>query len=643
MTRLFRTLVYCSPLFLAVLIYGYSITLPFFLDDGPHFQILAQTNGIEHWGDFPPFPFYRPFTFTFWKLYEIVTGGYHAPVLHTLNVLVFGLNGVILGQITAHLMPSDRRVFAAVIAGCGFVLFPFSYQAVVMVAAFFHHTLTLGLLLCLWAALMHLKGYGGRWMLLLCWSAAFMGVFSHENGILLAALLPGFLWVTQHILKRDALQRNDLIKLVLPVLIIVGVYAIAWWSFRPQEDTTLNKEPFVSMAALSQGMAFPVISAARPFVTGDAQPWLILVLVATTTILLILLASKSRQIALFGVGWYMLGILPAMIVLPAGYVLGQPRLALFASVGAGMVWAAALAVPVRLSLRFGLTVSILLIGIAISVEFLIQRKDEFLRLRNFNQAALTLFRENNTITSGAVLVNVPDYITPPDEDRRFLLGTEGALYVDETLDYNQQFWMNSTLDYHNIDVFALPEIQRNTGFGFRAHPPILNTMEAINRVKDAPQVYVTQFYGDGFYPMLVGGTDFVSDIESMPLATYPDDGIALQVGQATYADGMVTVRLEWQQDSPLPIKTFIHVYCDTEFIGQSDGYPWGDTYPFSAWGPNETQTDMRYVPVEVDDSSCLKVFAGLYNESTIDRLAAFDHSGSHIQDDAVQIPLIIEN
>jgi hypothetical protein len=101
------------------------------------------------------------------------------------------------------------------------------------------------------------------------------------------------------------------------------------------------------------------------------------------------------------------------------------------------------------------------------VDFLMMRRADFVRLRDWNAATIALFEAHDVFTDGAVLINAPDYLTPDETDRRFLLGTEGVLYVDETLDYNQQFWMNSglpdTQEHAAVRVIGFRQIQRNEG------------------------------------------------------------------------------------------------------------------------------------------------------------------------------------
>jgi hypothetical protein len=638
-------LIAALPLLLAVALYGYALRLPFFLDDGPHLAALAQTDGLRHWGDFPAFPFYRPFVFSVWKGFEALTGGYDPVALHLLNVFCFGLAGVLAGEIARRIAPARTR-WVGVLAGCAFVIFPFSYQAVAMVAALFHLTLALGIGLSLWAALLWLGGRAGSWALLLSWLAAFCAVFSHENGVLLPALLLGLLAAAP---RRYRAKPRRIVLVIAPVMLIAVVYALLWWRLRPQAETALTETFTVSLAALLQGLIYPLAALLRPLVSGDVAPGVLLALVAAAIIPALLLAWRRspRWLALmvYGLGWYLLAVLPAVLLLPGGYVLGQPRLALLASVGAGIFWAGVLLALFRRWPRLALIPTLLFAYV--SIEFLEMRRADFLRLSEYNRQVLAIFEAHNAAQTGALLVNAPGYLTPDEADRRFLLGTEGVLFVDETLDYNQQFWMNADEEYGEIEVIAYPAIQRNTGYGFRAHPPALDGPPLLERVWAAPLVVVTGFHEDEFYPALVGGSALTGP--AAPAggdsgALYPETGFSLLAASAVFRPQppTVTVTARWQVDDPAPVKVFVHVYCKEDFIAQSDGYPWGDTYPFAAWNPGETHTDIRHIRLDepIDTADCLQVYAGLYREEDVTRLMALDPGGGErYPDDRYPVPL----
>lgn len=603
------------PLLLAYAVYGYAVTLPFFLDDGPHFQILAQTNGLTHWGDFAPFPFYRPFTFTVWKLFAPF--GYSAAVLHLLNVACFGLTGVLVGQIARRLLPHDLRQGATLVAGCGFVLFPPVYQAVAMVAALFHLTLALGTVFSVWSALLWLDGRGGRGLLGLCWAGAFMAVFSHESGVLVLPLLVGVVALRGYVRSRLVIGR-----LLVPVMLICALYLGLWLAFSPREDTGLTQDLPAALAVLFQGWVFPMVALLRPLVVGDVAPVALILLVSVAIVVTLAITSTHGRLALYtagyGAAWYTLAILPAALFLPAGYVLGQPRLALLASAGGALVWGVLVAViagGVRYKrLRQIVALVLIVVSVYVSLEFLGMRRADFLHLRDWNRAAITLLDQSRT---GSVVVNAPGFVIPAEEDRRFLIGTEGVLWVDPSLDYNQQFWMNAAGDWA-VEVVAVPSIQRNVNFRYQSHPPTVEGVGLHQVVADARRVVVTRFEGRAFTPVLVGGgaLDVPPGVDALIGAGYRLTGADVR-----YEAGTVIVTAGWTVTDPVGVKMFVHVYCGDDFIAQSDGYPWGDTYPFAAWEANSTHVDRRVIPVTASPA-CLQVYTGLYRESDGERLPA---------------------
>ncbi|PJF22118.1 MAG: hypothetical protein CUN56_07615 [Phototrophicales bacterium] len=612
-----RYLALSLPMLLTLGVYGYALRLPYFLDDGPHFQILAQINGLQHWGDFAPFPFYRPVAFTIWKLFEGV--GYPVYALHALNVFCFGVAGVLVAQITRQFY----GVLAGLIAGCAFVLFPFSYQAVAMVAALFHLTLILGVLMCLWLATK-----SGRISLMLCWVAGFIGVFSHENGILLLPLLIGYLGVVRgwQFTRRDWLM-------IVPNTAIVALYIVLWLTFSPNDEArTLTQDFPAAFAVMIQGLIYPFASLARPFIHADADPWLIIVSAGAliSCCLLWWWHKKGARFAWFGVGWYVLAILPAVIFLPAGYVLGQTRLALFASAGGAMFWGVTLAAMCRSRWLIFPAMVLMFGAVLISLNFLGMRRGDFLRLAAYNHDLVQQFIHDDVLHTGAVILNAPAYIAPLDQNRRFLIGTEGVLWTDPSLDYSQQVWMNTPLEIRDVVAVTHLGTLNATHYRFNPHGQVMDGQPLIDLLKSGRQVYRTQFEGDAFYLVKVAGENTVP---AVPLADFGE--MQLLDGHAVFHDGRLIVSLTWQVQQPMPVKTFLHVHCDDVLIAQSDGYAWGDVYPFHLWQPGEVQTDIRTVFID-SPPDCLKVYVGLYAElADAPRLPAFDPQGIRYVDDRV--------
>lgn len=85
--QFFITLLAVSPLFLAVVLYGYTIRLTLFLDDAPQFFILDQLGDVEYWGGSLAYHYYRPFLFSFWKAAHAIAGDYDPVQLHWINIM----------------------------------------------------------------------------------------------------------------------------------------------------------------------------------------------------------------------------------------------------------------------------------------------------------------------------------------------------------------------------------------------------------------------------------------------------------------------------------------------------------------------------------------------------------------------------
>ena len=97
------------PLALAFAVYGYTLRLPFFVDDGPNLWTAEHLDGVEQWAGTPAFPYYRPVAFSIWKLNDALYGRFDAPSLHWLNMACLGVSGVAAGQIARRLLRGPGR------------------------------------------------------------------------------------------------------------------------------------------------------------------------------------------------------------------------------------------------------------------------------------------------------------------------------------------------------------------------------------------------------------------------------------------------------------------------------------------------------------------------------------------------------
>jgi len=575
-------------------LYGYSVQLPFFLDDGPHFSFLGQANILQFWNGsgYIGFGYYRPVAFMVWKLAWLLRGGQFDPaVMHLINIIFFGLIGIVTGLLAGRFAPSALKWHFTILAGLGVILLPFNYQTVTQVTDLFHLTMTLGFIFCIWMAIRWLDGRGGRTALIMCWSAAIFGIFSHENGPLLLPLSVGIIAL---LYGGRALFRPRTLLVIVPIGIIALIYLFLWVTLPiGHEKILFSAEPIRAFADLVEGLIYPLDMLIRPFIQGDATNALIFALLAITLILGLRIA-RSRM-ALYGAGWYFVTIIPPTLLLAPGYVIGSPRLMMLASVGAALFWAAVVA---RLWTfprgRLPTALGMLIVGALLGV-FFVNRAYDFERLGSYTWRLTELSQALQSAGSDQLLIINPSaFLAPLQPDHRFLLSSEGATFMTDGYSYAQQLSVNSGKPSPSVDAFGSRiAFHPPTDRLYVPRQPFIDGQPLYDLLHKTPTLIVTEFDGNSFWPVFVGGPNMPGP--NTALASF--EGIELLQAQAYFSPGdrLVTLKLRWRLPSPKSAQPFVHVFCNADFIGQADFAPWGGTYPFSAWQPGETQTEIRQV------------------------------------------------
>ncbi len=615
------------PLMVALLLYGYTIRLPFFLDDGPMLDILNRIPFWQVWGGFIGYQYYRPVPMTLWKVAWVLFGGHFDPAfLHLLNVLCFGLAGVVVGLLAGRIAPVSKKQ-VTLIAGVAFVVFPLSYQAVILVNAIFHPTLVLGFAVALWAAMHWMDnpaGRRGRIALAVCLVGAFFGIFSHENGPLLLPFAVGLIVLVYGF---RALLHPRAWMVIVPIGVIALAYLILWMKLPiGHSPPQISAEPVRAFADLSEGLIYPLDMAMRPLVKGDANNTLIFALLGVTVVVGLLI-SHSR-LAWYGLGWYFLAVIPSVLFLAPAYVLGSPHLMMLASVGMALFWAAILG---RLweSRRFRFfTLAGTMAVIALTGVFLADRAYDYQRMGDYLWKLTHLsetLQSKDTSNSGKasdslLVVNPPDFLAPLQGTRRFLLSTEGAAVMVDSYSYTQQVSLNAGQGAPPIDAIGSRLALRPPSDRlYVPFQPFVDGQPLYDLLHQRSGLIVTEFDGNNFWPVYVGAPDLPGP-ESV-LATF--DRIQLLQADATLSTDqrLVTVKLRWYLPKPTAAQPFIHVLCGSTFIGQADFAPWGGTYPFSQWRPGETETEIRQVLLKTPATpDCLHVQLGVYTEANAQRL-----------------------
>ncbi|MFQ3674269.1 MAG: hypothetical protein SNJ83_11810 [Aggregatilineales bacterium] len=649
MPRLIRLLALAAPMLLVWWMYGSAVTLPFYTDDANHYRFFQTVeSGLALWTGQTWSPYYRPFVYSLWWGLIQVQGGFDPVAHHFVNLPAYGLSGVLLSLLLVRLTsgPSVLRLMIAVAAGCAFVTFPFHYQAVFQVGSLFHLMMVLGVLAALLFGLRALEV--GTWQAIFGTAlAAFVAVFSHETGFVVAPLLVvlGLIHTSGRITRR-------LLLVVAPVIAVAGLYVLLWLLL-PRVGTEgglrFTQSLIDNLGVLLQPFAYPAAAVVRPWVEGKASAGLLIGLFAAWLGVGLWLAWQLERRALrwmlFGVFWYLSGIALPVAMLQPDYVWSSPRLTMLASVGAVMfVWALLYHLWVS-SKRFALVRRVVIFAafvalMVFNVEFLSQRQAEYLLMRDYAWSLIAVMREANAAEEGALLVNPPDYVEAPAKQRAFLAQAQFASFMSPEVDYRDYLAVNSWgLRYTApIEAVGVGRIMMHQAHLFVTPLPLIDGAELLERLRVERPIIVTQHAADRFFPVWVGR--YGATMERQPLARFGDGAVLLTGAEPLrLRDGRLQLALQWQVENPIPAKIFVHVLRDGQLIAQGDGYPWADLYPFSAWQAGEIQIDRREVtlPAGVTLDS-VTVLIGLYNENTGERYTlGLLGDGSSAEQNALQI------
>jgi hypothetical protein len=639
MARTLRTLAYTLPLLLTAWLYGYALRLPFFLDDLLLFDMIrtypdGAATGLRFWGGAPAFNYYRPLVFSIWEANEMLNVGRFDPFgLHLLNVLLFGLSGVLVGQLVRR---CTRAQGAGISAGVAFVLFPFSYNAVIWVASLFHVLMTFALLLALWSAL-HWLDAGRMWALILCWLAAFIATFSHENGVLLLPLLALLTLLRSG--WRELLTRRSVV-LAVPILLMLAAFSYAFLFIRTASDTQLRLEQAPeSFGLFAQAFVWPLSALARVLFGAEESAvlfyGLFIALVVPALLLAYLRARHLLRWLLFGLGWYLLAALPALLLLETDYIRGSWRLLLLSSVGMAWFWGS-LIPPLFNSRHFGgraiarpynvvkkgkdaihgvrfVLFGVMIVACVVGVVFAYQRRDDALR-----QSAYTwqLQAELLAHTQGEqpMVVNAPQWLAPAEHERLFPTVGLGVQFMGGYVNYYQMLWAHTGEPFPLVQsIFFRPAYAPPDDVSYALYYTIPLEWDFTAQIRSASDLFVTYFdakHPAGFYPRFVGRPNAPG--AETPLASWLDGDIALTEITATLQADTLLLKSRWHVAQARDMTPHFAIYCDERLLLVDAMAVWGGIHPFRAWGAGESQSEQREIRLSDDisgdvDADCLQV------------------------------------
>lgn len=645
---------------LTLLVYGSALRLPFFFDDFVHIPFVDENTLGEMWRSAGRLAYYRPLSFTIWKIMFLLLGRHSAFLQHAFNLLLHFLNGLLVGWLAAHYWATkaSREEAAASItttwpraflASTLFLLFPFSYQAVPWVGSMSHLLVTALILLSL-AAYWHMRQTSRR-----AWAAAslllaFLAPFAHENGVLVGPLLAALLICRPDFRQNAGRYLGHVALWTLPALVWLPIWWLAPKGISGGVGLSGPEAILQNATYFGQGMAYPLtwLGGRLLSLTGanDMLVVRLLILLALAGAAAIQLLTRAGRRSLLPWLWLALTLLPAVLFLDFDYVINGPRLLMLLSVGAAWLWADVALQAIRWAtgearpLSTNRRLALALIGVLVllllaqNVAFIGRRMTFHQILGDAYRQAVAQVQQANDAGQPAIFINLPAWLAP--ERATYALGHEGV-----------QFWP----DYAPPDTLAGVNLGHEASLLLARHEAIRPQMpyhyglaggpaDWVALVNAGGRVYAASYAPDAVQLRQVGDLDPAPG-PAEPLAVYESpDGAArviLITAQAERDAGGLKVGLGWQVEAPPTehVTVFVHVVdAGGQLVFQLDGDPLAGAFPFYRWPAGLRADEWRTGQITGDD---LTVLVGLYDRLTQERFIASGLDGLPWTDDAVPV------
>jgi len=618
----------------AAFAYGPGLSLPLYSDDMYHFRWVETHDALELLLPSDSFASYRPLPSLVWYLWRHAVGFYSPAGFYALNLLFHVANGWLVVVLALRLRSGQpRQGWFPWAAGLVFILYPFSYQAVLWVGALTH---LLGAFLILLALLLYDRGRRGAWgWMVASWLAGMLAPFANEAGLTVIGLVVLYEWAVHRATTRVA--PTTLLAYLPGPLLYLGVW-LGWGARGPSgllENLGQVEQLFQKIIFLAQGVTFPFQFATARLVdlwgwgVGRAVGWG----VALSLVVLVLGYARIgwRRLGL-ACGWVLLTALPPLVALSAAYVDTAPRLLYIPSAGVAFLWGGALAelLPAR---RWGSalrTVALALILLP-SLVFLRQRTALFnLIARPARQA---LKASQSSPDDALLFVNLPSWAAY--KEYTFPVSTEGVAFLPSYVGMVDFIWANTGLEV-DAQAVMFANIQRDQPYWYGSWGEALD-WEALDRaIRATDRVYVTLYREE--IRLVEAGSVGGAAPASRPLARF-EGGISLLAAQAKpEADGLTAV-LVWSAEgrSDIGDAVFAQLFdAEGQLVDQADGLPLANMFPFWLCQAGDVVRDARWFSVPgglLPGEYVLQV--GMYDVTSGARRPVWDEDGVRFPDDVV--------
>ncbi len=571
----------CVLFIIPWVIYEPSLFFPLFYDDLLHLALVEGRPWLDLLRPMPEYGYYRPLVLLWTRAVFSVSGPLASIVFHFSAVAIHLLNIALLVRLLREL-PSLRPF--AIISGAVFGLFPLHYQPI-LTPAFSLHIWQTAFFLS--AGILYVALRLRIWMkhlllaVILC-----LALLNHETGVLMGIFLAGV----------DRLASSHS-RRWLPYLVAGVGYALLYQALphgRPPE-TMMSPDHLIERFRFAfQAFALPLIPGLNRLL-GETRSNLTFGL-AFLWIMLSWIAFKEgsrRQAGSAGLLFFLLAIMPSVLLLPTGYFLHGPRLLYLGSVGAALFWATRLKAPFSASSwlrtldRFALAAVIALAGVISKrqIDLHVMALEPLWRLKGIPSSASV---------RRALLANFPEWIA--FNTRIFPLGSEGALVFGGHLLPETLLIANSTsrpeVKLLRVDL----PFHRPQGYAFQTAGELAGPEELLQEMEKADLILFTVYRETGPRSELL----LKSEAQLTPVHVVFSEGLMLQEGLACARASTTRVYLRWARYGPVSpfLSVAVHLLDPKgHILAQADGPPWYGAISFEQIPGTESLLELRTFPV----------------------------------------------
>ena len=483
---------------LTYLLYGYSLSLSFMLDDFNDLPRAATSSITTILTASQGYVYYRPLALLVEKVPYAIQGFYDPFWYHLMPLSLHALNGWLVYLLARRL----SGAWAAPWAAAFFITYPLSYEVGARVDALMHP------LVALFALASLLAYYEGRRRSSFGWIAVAMAVAAlapptHENGVLVGPmilLLELFLW------------RKGLVpRLWLPSATFLApsaAFLIIWWIIPKQPQPWAFDPNSIKLNTLFflQGLSYPVAGSLGGLSRWTGLPAEVLAWVAVPVcvvgLALIYYLGKARSFFLFALSWFVVAVLPAWALLSYAYVIDGPRLLYLASAPVSLIWAGLWQLP---SGR-GRGAFLWRLGLAALAVAVLWPSWDFLSVRRdmLSEASRTVFRMADVVSQGpggrVLLVNEPSWFAVKGQEE-YPMGHMGVSFLPDYLGLERAVFMHRGVN-PDLKSLSYQDLLKPWRYNYGPHGGTVSLEEMAAAVRDSDVVYLAAYEPEGIAPTL---------------------------------------------------------------------------------------------------------------------------------------------